>query len=929
MASITYDGQCFMLDGRRLWLVCATIHPARVPHQLWASRIRAARQAGFNAIVAPVVWSRHEPRRGAFDFKGDADIAAFVRLVGREGLRCVLRVGPYVGAGLDMGGLPWWVGSAARGEGKVAGVRAGHAPFMDAVARWFGALAEQVHDLQATEPTEGPIVLVQVEHEWHCAHDAGAQAYLAELGRFLRESGFTVPFINANALYQSVEGEIEGWSGADDLLMVFRQLRALHADKPPILIEHAPGESPYWGHAHDPKRAPDAAAQQRMLAQALAAGAQFNVSRFHEGTNFAFMGGRLPGGHDRHQCASAGLHADTLAEGAVRTDAYRMLKRVVTFASSFGRVFASADPEYRPVTLAIHDHAKSAHGAVVTHLRGDRGDAAFVFDDAPSKQSPIELLLSDGSTLPIWMGDQRVAWRLFNVHLHGRATLDYTNASPFAQVGRVFVCYAPANTPVVVSINGATFEAPSPTSKSPVTTDLEGIVVVVCNEQQIDATYVASDAVHVGAAGFDAQGEPIPHPDFRVRAVFRADGEQERVTLSNAAVAALAASPRTPSLMNWAAAHTDDFVTGASERFAAIEAPGAMREMGAPYGYAWLRMRINARADQRVNLGLFEMEDRAHVYLNGGAAGLLGDGPGASDTPLPLDLPKGAHTVALLLDNLGRSSAGSDLGEFKGLYGHAYDAAPVDIGAPTLETGAPVSPLGFRVPVMGLREGEVTDSRRITWTFTHRRKSPLFVRLGAYAAPGLLLLNDQPIALLESHVHTRVRIDAEQIKGGKNALQVALMTDPAAGGRSIDEALTLLAPAMRVFEGTTPISEKADLAFAKWEPPDAAAFEPVAKAAMESGAGKPVWWRCTFRVNTYEQPLFFDATGLTKGQLFLNGRNLCRYFVGTNDGKPVPPQSQYYLPEPWLVMDKPNELLIFDEHGAPPKKCKLAYQRRD
>ncbi len=88
-----------------------------------------------------------------------------------------------------------------------------------------------------------------------------------------------------------------------------------------------------------------------------------------------------------------------------------------------------------------------------------------------------------------------------------------------------------------------------------------------------------------------------------------------------------------------------------------------------------------------------------------------------------------------------------------------------------------------------------------------------------------------------------------------------------------------------------------------------------------------MWWKVKFEVTDTSTPLFLDATGLTKGQLHLNGRHLCRYWVATATGKQVPPQSMYYLPGPWLKEGKGNELVIFDEHGGAPSKCKLVFDR--
>ena len=78
----------------------------------------------------------------------------------------------------------------------------------------------------------------------------------------------------------------------------------------------------------------------------------------------------------------------------------------------------------------------------------------------------------------------------------------------------------------------------------------------------------------------------------------------------------------------------------------------------------------------------------------------------------------------------------------------------------------------------------------------------------------------------------------------------------------------------------------------------------------------PVWGHVVIKMSG--QPPF-------GAQIILNGQNVGRYFVATAAGKHVPPQRRYYLPEPWLRTDGPNELLIFDEHGNSPDRCRLVH----
>jgi hypothetical protein len=62
---------------------------------------------------------------------------------------------------------------------------------------------------------------------------------------------------------------------------------------------------------------------------------------------------------------------------------------------------------------------------------------------------------------------------------------------------------------------------------------------------------------------------------------------------------------------------------------------------------------------------------------------------------------------------------------------------------------------------------------------------------------------------------------------------------------------------------------------------------------------------------------------LTKGVVVLNGRVLGRYFAHTDDGTPVPPKQPLPLPTGWLATEGPNDLQLFDEHGADPRAAKL------
>ena len=102
------DGQ-FLLDGKSVQLICGEMHYPRIPKEYWRDRMKRARAMGLNTVSAYVFWNFHERQPGVFDFKGQADIAEFVRTAQEEGLFVLLRPGPYVCAEWDFGGYPYWL----------------------------------------------------------------------------------------------------------------------------------------------------------------------------------------------------------------------------------------------------------------------------------------------------------------------------------------------------------------------------------------------------------------------------------------------------------------------------------------------------------------------------------------------------------------------------------------------------------------------------------------------------------------------------------------------------------------------------------------------------------------------------------------------------------------------------------------------------
>lgn len=155
--SIDYERNTFVKDGKPFRYISGSIHPYRVPRELWQDRLDKMWAAGLNAIQVYTFWDIHEPYEGLWDFNGQNDIFHFLNLANSTGFVVVLRPGPYVCAEHDYGGLPWWLLSNGVDNIKPRTIDPN---YFDRVISWAHFL------LPKLEPylykNGGPVITVQV-----------------------------------------------------------------------------------------------------------------------------------------------------------------------------------------------------------------------------------------------------------------------------------------------------------------------------------------------------------------------------------------------------------------------------------------------------------------------------------------------------------------------------------------------------------------------------------------------------------------------------------------------------------------------------------------------------------------------------------------------------------------------------------------------
>lgn len=909
---MSYDGQSFNIDGRRIWLVSGAIHYARTPHQLWRRRIRAAKEAGLNCIETYVFWNLHEPSPGVFNFAGDADLRKFVQTVAQEGLYCILRPGPYICAEWDFGGLPAWL---HRVEGMK--LRQANGPFLEACARYLGAVFEQVKDLQVNDnpartnngPASGPIVMVQAENEWISHNPDQAEPYLGEIVRYLRESGCTVPINVCNNLWQRVPGTIDTWNANQHLANDLRQLRVVQANAPRMVTEFWPGWFDAWGSPHHRDYTGDWNLYR--LAQILGVGAQYNLFMFHGGTNFGFFGGRTIASPDCFMTTSYDYDAP-LSEAGGRGPKYLAIKRISTFASQFGHVFASLSPGTPPAAIAPTD---DDHPLTLLHQTGSQGDVLFLLKSKNDKTTATRVLLPNGLSLPVPLGEDRVAWVALDVKLPGTAKLSYTNLRPWAFVGRkMLVLFGPAGAEGLVAINDAPLTLRVPEGQAPLVEQHEDMTIVVLNGEQVDAAYLLPAGLVVGAAGLDEQDRPLPLDGWPTTYTIALDGKVAKSGTKPAK------PPVAPKLGKWSHAPLTTYLAGSAPAFKTIDGPRSLEQLHCDYGYGWYRFAYESAAPAAGKAFAPGSGDRLHLFADGKPSALLGLGPGAEYDPTAIKLGK---TNVVLADNLGRFNFGWAVGESKGLLGHLLSVKPIKLGKPDVVADKAPDPFTLTGFVLYARRGDRPPADHLLFKFAlaGKPRGPVVLDIQGLPAKAMLFLNDQPLGLYDRHFSAGaarfVIQPGEPLKNGKNVLRVALF-------HKLDVKTDVLKH-ITLYETSANLTASAGWAFAPWTVPAADEFEPLTRS---TASGLPAWYRATFPAipaASVAVPLWLEPIGLTKGQLYLNGHNLGRYFVATAAGKAVPPQERYYLPEPWLNTDRPNELVIFEEHGKHPGKARLVF----
>ena len=280
----------FRLDQHPFQILAGEMHYPRIPRARWRYAMRLARAMGLNTVTTYVFWNLHEPEPGRYNFTGQNDLAAFLRIAQEEGLYVVLRPGPYVCAEWEFGWYPAWLI-----KDRTTEVRSLDPKFMKPAADWFQHLGTVVQPFLLANG--GPVIAVQVENEY--GSFGKDTKYMQAIRQIVMDSGMGGTKEHPTLLFTVDGGEQQPNGSLPDLPAAVSfglgaggpetsRLHAFRPDGPLWVGEYWAGWFDHWGRNHAQINTDKQVAEYELL---LRQGFSINLYMLWGGTSFGWMNG--------------------------------------------------------------------------------------------------------------------------------------------------------------------------------------------------------------------------------------------------------------------------------------------------------------------------------------------------------------------------------------------------------------------------------------------------------------------------------------------------------------------------------------------------------------------------------------------------------------------------------------------------------------
>ena len=341
--SFTVQGDQFVLDGKPFQIRSGEMHFSRVPREYWRDRLQKMKAMGLNTVATYMFWNVHQPEPGKFDFKGNADVAAFVKTAQEEGMYVLLRPGPYACAEWEWGGYPYWLANIPGLK-----VRSTDPRFLDACGKYLKQVGKQLSGLQIGHG--GPILMVQVENEY--GSYGSDKVYLGAIRDMLRGAGFDGQLYTVDGSWVLKGGTLPDVAAAvnfgDKPEGAFNDLEKFRPGSPKMNGEFYPGWFDQWGTDH---AVTDMKQSLVDLDWMNSRGISFSLYMVHGGWTGGFMNGANVDNGDYHPQVSS-YYDDTCIDDAGRPTAkYFAYRDVIAKHSPAGEKLPAVPESKAVITL--------------------------------------------------------------------------------------------------------------------------------------------------------------------------------------------------------------------------------------------------------------------------------------------------------------------------------------------------------------------------------------------------------------------------------------------------------------------------------------------------------------------------------------------------------------------------------------------------
>ncbi|XP_050232735.1 beta-galactosidase 10 [Mercurialis annua] len=280
--NVSYDSRSLIINGQRKLLISAAIHYPRSVPAMWPELVQTAKQGGVDVIETYVFWNGHEPSPSTYYFEKRYDLVKFVKIVQQAGMYLILRIGPFVAAEWNFGGIPVWLHYVPNTV-----FRTDNDNFKYHMQKFMTYIVDLMKKEKLFASQGGPIILAQVENEYgfyESAYGEGGKRYAMWAAQMAVSQNIGVPWIMCQQ-FDAPNSVINTCNSfyCDDFKPIF-------PDKPKIWTENWPGWFQTFGAPNPHRPSEDIAFSVARFFQK--GGSVQNYYMYHGGTNF----GRTAGG---------------------------------------------------------------------------------------------------------------------------------------------------------------------------------------------------------------------------------------------------------------------------------------------------------------------------------------------------------------------------------------------------------------------------------------------------------------------------------------------------------------------------------------------------------------------------------------------------------------------------------------------------------